>query len=179
MQRRGEDSTMTEMKRVGELEITEDVGFQRKEWRFERIGWAAMALLVLAALAGLLGPGPLSHATAGEEGSALWVGYERFAHRSAPTTLEIHAGPNTAQAGQLRLWLGRDVIAGNQVQSIQPEPQQVSTAGDRIVYTFAVDDPAREVVVFLRLEPTQYWRQQIELGIKGGPQAGFTQVLYP
>lgn len=170
---------MAEMKQVGELEIAEDVGFQRKEWRFERIGWAAMALLVLAALAGLLGPGPLSNATAGEEGGALWVAYERFAHRSAPTTLEIHAGPNTAQEGQLRLWINRATLGANEVRSIQPEPQQVSTVGERVVYTFAVDDPVREAVVFFHLEPTQYWRQRIELGIEGGPQAGFTQVLFP
>ena len=170
---------MTELKQVGELQIAEDLEFQRKEWRFERIGWALMALVLLAALLGLLGPGPLSNATAGEEGGALWAKYQRFAHRSALTRLEVYAGPNTAQEGQLRLWVSRETIGVNEVRGIQPEPEQVSAAGDRFVYTFAVDDPAREVVVYFLLEPTKYFRQQIALGIEGGPQLGFTQVLYP
>lgn len=170
---------MTELRRVGELELGEDVGFQRKEWRFERVGWALMALVLAAALLGLLGPGPLSSATAGKEGGALWANYDRFAHRSALTTLEVHAGRETVQEGQLRLWVSRSLLAGNEVRAIQPEPDQASTAGDRVVYTFAVDDPAQGVDVIFYLEPRQYWRQRVALGVEGGPEVGFTQVLYP
>jgi hypothetical protein len=52
-------------------EVEAQIGFQRRLWRAERIGWGCMALLVLAALAGLTGGGgPLSRATgAAPEGS--------------------------------------------------------------------------------------------------------------
>lgn len=33
---------MTELKQVGELQISEDVEFQRKEWRFERTGMVSI-----------------------------------------------------------------------------------------------------------------------------------------
>jgi hypothetical protein len=170
---------MAELRQVGDLFIKDDPGFRRKEWLFERIGWAVMALILLAALLGLLGPGPLSNATAGEEGGALWVNYQRFAHRSAPTTLEIHAGPGTAQDGRLRLWISRAVVGQNEVRSLQPQPEQASAVGDRFVYTFNVDDPGQEAVVFLHLEPHNYFRQQVALGVEGGPEVRFTQVLYP
>lgn len=43
-----------------QLEVGEDVKFQNRWWVFERIAWVFMALLLLAALLGLLGPGLLS-----------------------------------------------------------------------------------------------------------------------
>ena len=47
-----------------ELQIEQDMGFQRTEWVVQRAGWVGMALLILAALVGLLGRGPLSAAVA-------------------------------------------------------------------------------------------------------------------
>lgn len=170
---------MAEIRQVGSLQINEDADFQRKEWRWERIGWALLALVLLAAVAGLLGPGPLSSATAGEEGGALWVNYDRFAHRSAPTTLEVHVGPDTAREGSLRLWIDRATVGVNMVRSIQPEPELVSADGEHIVYSFAVDDPTRETVIYFHLEPLRYVRQRVALGIEGGSQVGFLQMLYP
>lgn len=39
------------------LEIHEDIAFERRYWRFQNAGTAAMGLLVAAALLGLLGSG--------------------------------------------------------------------------------------------------------------------------
>ena len=44
--------------RHGDLEIDEDLPFQRREWFAERVAWAVMALLIAAALLGLFGTGP-------------------------------------------------------------------------------------------------------------------------
>ncbi len=44
----------------GDLELAQDLDFERHTWTVERIGWLAMAAVGLAALAGWLGPGPLS-----------------------------------------------------------------------------------------------------------------------
>ena len=45
-------------KTVQGMRIEEDRAYQRREWRFERIGWAVMAALLMAGLIGLLGDGP-------------------------------------------------------------------------------------------------------------------------
>ena len=37
----------------------EDLGFQVREWRLERIGWAVMVVIIVAALSGVLGGGGL------------------------------------------------------------------------------------------------------------------------
>jgi hypothetical protein len=69
---------MSDVKRVGDLEIGQDLAHQRLEWKIERVGWILMALLGLPALVGLLGPGPLSSTSAGEKGSPLSVENNRF-----------------------------------------------------------------------------------------------------
>lgn len=42
------------------LEIEEDLRLQHRLWTAERVGWLMVGVLVLAALAGLFGTGPLS-----------------------------------------------------------------------------------------------------------------------
>ena len=51
---------MTDLVRVGDLQIHQDLCQERREWKIQRVGWLLMALMLVAALAGLLGPGPLS-----------------------------------------------------------------------------------------------------------------------
>ena len=46
-----------EVHRVGDLELDEHIGFQRRSWRVQRIGQIVVVLVVLAALAGLFGGG--------------------------------------------------------------------------------------------------------------------------
>jgi hypothetical protein len=43
-----------------ELAVGEDLEFQRRWWRFERVVWTIFLLILVADLAGLLGRGPLS-----------------------------------------------------------------------------------------------------------------------
>jgi hypothetical protein len=46
--------------RVGDLEVNQDLDFQRHVWWFQRIGLVGMALVVVAALLGLFGGGDSS-----------------------------------------------------------------------------------------------------------------------
>lgn len=56
---------MAEHARKGGLEVSQDLNFQRREWVVQRVGWVVMAVLLVAALLGLFGPGPLSKSIAG------------------------------------------------------------------------------------------------------------------
>jgi hypothetical protein len=75
------------------LDVEQDMPFIRKEWAAERIAWVVFLLLFLAALAGLLGTGPLSHTTASS--GAMEVEYYRFVHRNTGTELIITPGEAT------------------------------------------------------------------------------------
>ena len=165
------------MQRVGDLEVGQDLDFQRREWAVQRLGWAVVALILVAALLGLLGPGPLSRGTA-EEGP-LRVGYQRFERKHAPTKLRIAAAPGAAPQGQLRLWLDRRYLAGVEVQQIEPEPDRVEVAGDRVVFTFEVAEPDRPSEVVVPLEHDAWGVKTARVGLVDGPDLAFRQVVYP
>jgi hypothetical protein len=170
---------MPKPKSVGELEFHQDLPHERLEWRIERIGWVTMALLLLAALIGLLGPGPLSSATAGGRDSALWVEYNRFERYQAPAMLRVHLGPGAARDGKARLWLSRKYVENIELRHIDPEPESVEVAHDRLIYTFSAPDPTRPTAVTYHLEANKFWRMPVSVGLDGGPQLNFTQFFYP
>jgi hypothetical protein len=170
---------MPDPDRVGDLEIHQDLPHERLEWRIERIGWVAMALVLLAALGGLLGPGPLSSATAGDTGSPLRVEYNRFARSQAPAILRVHLGPGAAHDGKARLWLSREYVENIELHHIDPEPESVEAAHDRLIYTFNLPDPSRPTAVTFHLEANAFGRMPVSVGLDSGPQLHLRQFVYP
>jgi hypothetical protein len=170
---------MANQQRVGDLEIDQDLPHERLEWSIERGGWLVMALVLLAALVGLLGPGPLSGATAGEQGSALWVAYNRFERYQAPAMVRVHLGPGAARAGTARLWLSRHYVENIELHHIDPEPESVEVGPDRLTYTFRVPDPTRPTAVTYHLEGNKYGPMPLRVGLDAGPQLSFSQFFYP
>ena len=68
--------------------------FERSSWRVERIGWMLTLLLLAVALAGGLGSGPLSRASAG--GAELRVEFDRVARAHPPAPLATRTTPLSA-----------------------------------------------------------------------------------
>jgi hypothetical protein len=59
---------MTQLKRVGYLQIAEDMDAQRRDWKFQRICTVVMALVALAGLLGMFGgDGLMSRTAAGNK----------------------------------------------------------------------------------------------------------------
>lgn len=171
--------TMSEPERIGDLEIHQDLPHERREWVIERIGWVLMGLLLLAAFIGLLGPGPLSSATAGESGSILWAEYDRFERSQAPSTLRVHVGPGASRDGKARLWLNRDFIDNVEIHLIEPQPEMVEAGPDRFVYTFNTPGSEQATAVTFHFEANRFWRIPVRIGLEGGPELQFSQFIYP
>lgn len=170
---------MAKPSRVGDMEVNQDISHERLEWKIERVGWLVMAALLLAALVGLLGPGPLSSAVAGVKNSALWVEYNRFERYQAPTILLVHLGPQTTRDGTVRLWLRREYVENIELQHIDPEPESVEVTPDRFIYTFKVSALDRSTAVRYHFEPEKFWRMAVSMGLESGPRLEFTQFYYP
>jgi hypothetical protein len=167
------------MKRVSDIEIDQDLKHQQREWVAERVGWALMAVLLAAGLSGLLGHGPLSNATAGERGSLLWVEYHRFERYQAPAELKVHLRAVLGQGGTLRVWIDGQYLQGMEVQHVEPTPDSVEVAADRMTYTFRTSAPDQPTVVVYRMQAGQYGPLRARLGVEGGPQLQFSQFIYP
>jgi len=90
---------------VGDLEIGQDLEFQERLWKVQRIGWVIMPVLVVIALSGMLGGGLVNQETVGEQNGSLYVEYPRFARLRSPTDLRVQRGSGRAQGNEIRVWL--------------------------------------------------------------------------
>jgi hypothetical protein len=170
---------MSEPTRIGDLQIHQDLPHERLEWKIERVGWVLMALVLLTALAGLLGPGPLSRATAGQTGSPLCVHYNRLARHQAPELLRVQIGPGMARDGTVRVWLSREYVQNIKLDNIVPEPESVEAGPERFTYAFNLSEAEQPTTLMFHFEPNAFGRAPAVLGVDGGPEVAFTQFIYP
>ncbi len=164
-------------KPVGDLEHDRDLRFQRREWAIQRGGWLVMMAIIVAALIGLLGAGPLSSATAGA--GPLQLEYSRFERRHAPSELEVSLASSAVSQDQVDVWLSSDYLARIEITSIVPEPEEVSEAGDRVVYRFSTDDQVETSTILFALEYDDPGHTTGRMGLIDGPELTFRQVVYP
>lgn len=167
------------MGRINDLEVDQDLAFERKSWAVQRIGWALMTLVILAALAGLLGPGPLSRAKAETPDGALVAVYNRFVRASDTDDLRVSFGREAIRDGVVRLWVDRQYLGGVDVERVVPQPASVEVASDRLVYVFTAAPDAASGEVGFRVKPQALGSRRVRLGLAGGPALVFRQVVYP
>jgi hypothetical protein len=115
----------------------EDMPFQRRQWMFERVSWAVMAIVLILATLGFAGPGPLSHRSVSTSDGNLRVEYHRFIRYQTSYEVEIHLRQN---GGQPSVSIARDYLKEVEVQFINPQPLAVSGDAEWITYTFAGAD---------------------------------------
>lgn len=154
------------------LELEQDPAFQRVNWRFERIGWGVMAVLLLAALLGLFGKGPLSHATAGTDNASLK--YQRFAHWESPDrlTFNVHA-----QSEETVLRVSRGYIEGVWVEDITPAPIATRALPEWIEFRFQTARGPSAIT--LHIQPQTIGLQRARFTVDGAEAATFWQFVYP
>jgi hypothetical protein len=170
---------MSEPQRVGSLEIAQDLDFQRREWRVQRIGWVAMALIILAALLGLTGTGVFAGGAAGGETGPLQLDYSRIDELEAPGHLAVQIGAEAASGEQVKLWIDRAYLDGIQIERITPTPDDVETTADQVVYEFRVDNPGEPMEVSFDLRHATFGLKRGSIGLAGGPALDFTQLVLP
>jgi hypothetical protein len=172
---------VSKIQHKGDLEISENLDFQRRVWAFQRVGWVLMALVVLVALLGLLGPGLLStSAKAENENANLSIReYERFLRFFKPTDLRLQLDPGATTDGEAHVWLDRQYVEGFQVQRVTPEPESVEVGPDRLTYVFNVDELEGPTAVAFNLQPQKFGRLQGQVGLEGEEPVSFGQFVYP
>lgn len=169
---------MATQQQIGSLQVDQDLTYQKRTWTAERIGWGLMLLLVLAGASGLFGGGPLSQATAGQQGDALWVEHPRFARLKAPTELRLHLGAESVSGDTVRVWLDQRYLDSARVDQVSPEPDQVVVGADRLEYVFATASGQPLTLTFF-LEPEHVGRHVGRIGIEDGPTVEFSQIIWP
>jgi hypothetical protein len=164
----------------GELDVQQELDFQRRVWKWQRVCWVLMALLILSTLLGLFGQGLLSDAVAGDRSAPLWLEYNRFGRLHAETTeLRVHLGAGVARDGEVRFWLGREYLEGVKILQVTPRPERVEVGADRFTFVFHAAELSAPTVLTFYLEAEQIGRLRATAGLDEGASLGFSQFIYP
>lgn len=162
---------MAEISRVGDLEIAQDLGYERRALRLRNVFAVVWGLIVVAALLGLFGTGPLSDARTSD--GPLRAEYERFTRFG--TTSELSVAPGGGE-GSTNIAVSRAYLHDMVIDDIQPQPEGASVLSDRIVYTFDVQPPA-EVKFFSTFR--EIGPQKATIWGPDGRRLSYTQFVYP
>ena len=165
--------------RHGDLQLDQDLDFQRREWRAQRIGRIALTAIIVAALAGVFGGGPVAHARAGTSDGRLSVRYERIARHGAPAPIRVHVVPAAAGDSAVAIWLDADYAQGLVMRGISPEPVESRLGDGRIIYRFQVADPSRAVDIVFQVDASRLWSRRGAVGLVAGDSIHFSQFVLP
>ena len=170
---------MSQVQQAGDLELNQDLDFQRRSWKVQRVAWVLMALFVLVAVLGLLGGGgPLSSTTGGSEADGLRIEYDRFLRQGKPSSFDIRAQAAEGE-NQLRLWIERSYLSSFQLEQIVPEPSQTETHSEQLIFTFDLTQPGDSIELNFELRPERVGSISGKVGIEDGPALEINHFIYP
>jgi hypothetical protein len=146
------------------------MAFQRRSWTIQRVGWVILALIVLAGLVGLTGPGLLSDRTVGSP--ALSAQYQRFQRETKLTRFMIRM----PGAGDPTLKLGHDFQAGYEISDVQPQPVHGNAGAHGLTWRF--DPVVGDLVVVIWARPRRFGPATIDLQ-SGAARLTLRCFVYP
>lgn len=159
------------------LQVTEDRPWQERFWTGQRIGWALMALFIIAAIAGLTGMGgPLASAKAELGGGT--VDYPRITRWQADDRLQVRIAP--ASTTDVELTLSREFVELFAISSIQPEPAEVQATPSGHRFTFETEPDERERVISFTIRATRpVLAQPVAASLGNGQPKWLTITVLP
>jgi len=152
--------------------VKEHMGFQKRMWVVERIGWGVLAAVALLGLTGLFGSGWLSQGLAAGDG--LSIDYERFERTTRLSDFSFHFPPGAAER---TLHLNGAFQRNYEISRIEPQPLRSSAAPDGFAMTFAL--PPAGGTVILRAHARGYGLQHITARADDRPPLSFSIMIYP
>ncbi len=162
-----------------DLEISEDMAFQRRSWKAERMSWAILTLLLLAALLGLFSVGPLSITTGIDPGRLFSLDHERFLRFKAPSELRLHLEPEATAKQTVTIRLSGDMARGVELVNIQPEPEGMAATADGIEIEFRISDPGEPAEIVFGILPHRMGRLEGAIGLAGEAPLRLSPFVYP
>lgn len=172
-----EDGRAVTARQSKELQVNEDLDFQRRDWLAQRVGWGVLTLLLLAALSGLTGSGPLSGVTR-SDGQHFTLEYDRFVRHGARTIVTFRAAPEAIIDGRVRIVIDRLFFVANDVQRLVPEPTATRGRGDALEFVYEVA-PGDGLTARWTVEPEKIGSHTTPVRLSDGPAVEISQFTYP
>ncbi|MBW8889426.1 MAG: hypothetical protein JF616_16845 [Fibrobacteres bacterium] len=150
--------------------------YHHKEWVFQRLGWALLALFLTAAGTGLLGPGGVFAGSSGPD--AFRVSFDRFGRREAALGFTAACRP-PAGGRTLRLAFSEACLRDAEIQWMRPQPDtSVAVEHGGLTYVFRRDPDAEEIEIAWSLKPQFAGTRACHIATEGA-YADFRQWIWP
>ncbi len=168
------------IERVGDIQVSQDLVFQRRMWVAQRVGWIGMLVVGILALVGYVGHGPLTGGMVGSAATGLEIDYARFARHRADTQLVFTVHPRAIENEQATISINAEYLEGVQVVGTLPqEPDTVSVGPHWVTYTFQVGDATQPVRIVFDIEPVKNGLRTLEARVGAGEPLRVRQFIYP
>jgi hypothetical protein len=148
-----------------EVAVGEDLNFQHKWWKFERIIWSFFILVLLCDVLGLFGRGWLAKAKRSTPDQALTLEYERVERSGSPSVMTLHFGPAASHNGRIQVFVNNEIIRGLGARRISPQPATSALTDGGITYTF--DSGSTPTIAEIALQPMFPGRHKIRIQVPG------------
>jgi hypothetical protein len=171
--------TVMKTKRDTSRELAEyqaEETFHRREWHAQRIGWACLALLLMAGGVGLFGNGALAHRTISTHEGELQI--DRFARRDAPTLWVIKLGADAVPEGiDFKLRISSALLQRVKIEAITPAPRDQAATANAILFTFHYLAPNAQIVFHVEPQHVGWVQGDVQLG--DSTPVKVRQFVYP
>lgn len=162
-----------------ELDINEDIDFERRSWRVQDAGAAAIGFLMAAALAGLFGSGALSRAGGESADGGASADYQRFARSDARSEMILRLRPGQERDGLIAIRVDAAYLEAFEVERITPRPVGELAGADGIRYVFAVAPGLEPAILSFVLRARGFGPARGSIGVEGRPPVELKQFVYP
>jgi hypothetical protein len=158
-----------------ELEVGYDAAFESRWRHIELTSHVFMGVIVIAALGGVFGRGPLSHRTHQTPDGRLAVDFEPIARYGTSTQITMHLSPDTL--GTARVVLNSTLIEPMGLQQIIPSPKSSEAVADGIAFVFDVA-PRGDTAVRFVIKPNDIGPIRLAVS-QGAIHLAWTQFILP
>jgi hypothetical protein len=162
-----------------ELHLSADLAYQQRTWRVQRVSWVILLGVLAAAALGVFGSGVLSTTTEGSKADELWIEYDRFVRRQAPSALILHLDRKQSTGEQVHVVLRGGYPRSMQVESVLPQPSGGGLTADGAFLKFDVNGHTGPLQIVFHFKLTALGPVRGEVGVQGGPTVKITHWVYP
>jgi hypothetical protein len=162
-----------------DLELPDDPSFQRIEWIAQRAAWIVWGLVIIAALAGLFGPGPFSNATAESADQALSVHYERFLHYHNPTEIRLRVTKQDRSRELAEVLIDQSLLDRIEIRRIVPEPTENLVTDNGVIHVFSIPRDAATGEITYWVDYEKYGRAKGQITLDGRSAVTLRTFVFP
>jgi hypothetical protein len=152
------------------LELEDEIKLHETGWAIQRVGWAVILLLLVAAALGVFGNGLLSSAEISDDGNN--IRFEKLVRYQSPMQLIIRTN---GRENKVEVRIPQSYIESMEVDKIVPEPVDQKLASGLAIFTFKTEGPST-IKFYIIPEKTGQMKAQIQVN-----ESNFsvTHFIYP